>query len=59
MALQTLCDNCESSWAVDQLVYVELVKKNLCPVCINQLVDLCALELTESRLQGIMEELEE
>ena len=40
MALTTLCDNCEHDWLVDQLVFVDVVNQNLCPVCINHLIDL-------------------
>lgn len=48
MALTTLCDNCEHDWIVDQLVFIDVVNKNLCPVCINQLVDLLVGACTES-----------
>ena len=44
MALVTLCDNCEADYLIDSLVYIELVKKNLCPCCVNDLMDRFAAE---------------
>jgi len=59
MALVTICDNCYAEWLVDQFVYVEAVEKNLCPVCINQLVDLCYSRLSNKVIRKVEEELEE
>jgi hypothetical protein len=59
MSLVTICDNCYANWQVDQLVYVEAVEKNCCPVCVNQLVDLCFSRLTNAVIRQIKEELED
>ena len=59
MALQTICDNCEHDWLVDNMVFVEVVKKNLCPVCINQLVDLLVCRLSEREIREVKQELED
>ena len=53
MALQTICDSCESLWLVDQLVFVEALENNLCPVCINNLVDLLVSECSEATWQAV------
>jgi hypothetical protein len=59
MALITLCDTCHCNWLVDQLVYVTAVEKNLCPVCINQLVDLCFCRLVNQEIPLIKQDLED
>ena len=58
MALVTLCDNCENDWLVDQLVFVEAVDKNLCPVCINNLVEMLWSEFTGLQQKVIIDMLE-
>ena len=59
MALVSLCDNCEADYLVDSLVYVELVKKNLCACCINDLLDRFAMEGCEGHCQGIIQKWED
>jgi len=60
MALVTICDNCQDDeWLVDSLVYIEAVEKNCCPVCVNQLVDLCFSRLNNAVIRQIKEELED
>jgi hypothetical protein len=59
MALTTMCDNCQDEWLIDQLVYVTAVEKNLCPVCINQLVDICFFRLPEYTIRLVKEEFED
>lgn len=59
MALQTICDNCENLWLVDNLLYVTALNKNLCPVCLNQLVDLLILQISEKQWHSVKRELEE
>ena len=59
MALVSICDNCQEEWVVDSLVHVQGVDKSLCPVCVNQLVDLCFSHLTNQKIRIIQEELEE
>jgi len=59
MSLVSICDNCYANWTVDQLIYVEAVEKNCCPVCVNQLVDLCFSRLSGSSIQVIKYKLEE
>jgi len=55
MALVTLCDNCEADYLVDSLVYIELVKKNLCACCINDLLDRFAMESPhQGHCQGVI-----
>ena len=58
MALVTICDNCHNDWLVDQLVYVDAIEKNCCPVCVNQLVDLCFSRLTHAVICQIEERLQ-
>ena len=58
MALVTLCDNCEHDWLVDQLVFVDAVDKNLCPVCINHLIEILWSEFTGLQRQSILTMLE-
>lgn len=55
MTLQTTCENCGSNWNVDQMVFCDLVGINLCPVCINNLIDALAQELYVPHLKGILE----
>jgi len=59
MSLVTICDNCYTNWTVDKLVYVEAVEKNCCPVCVNQLVDLCFSRLCDFSIREIKYKLEE
>lgn len=59
MALVTICDNCNDDWRVDSLAFVEAVDKNLCPVCVNQLVDLCFSRLSNAVIRQVKEELED
>lgn len=59
MALVTLCDNCEADYLVDSLVYVELVKKNLCACCVNDLLDRLAMECNEGHFQHIIQKWED
>jgi len=53
VALTTLCDNCENDWLVDQLVFVDAVNQNLCPVCINKLVDILSSNFTGTQLKAM------
>lgn len=59
MALVSPCDNCQDEWVVDALTYVEAVEKVLCPVCVNQLVDLCWSRLNNATIHQIKVELED
>jgi hypothetical protein len=59
MGLQTICDNCENEWLVDNLVFIEFVDKNLCPVCLNQLVDLLVWRISEKELRKVKQDLED
>lgn len=53
MSLVSMCDQCENSWRIDSLTYVEAVQQNLCPVCINQLVDMLVGTCNESTWQSV------
>lgn len=53
MALVSRCDQCESSWRTDNLVYVDAVNRNLCSVCLNQLVDILVGTCNESTWQSV------
>ena len=59
MALQSVCDNCMDCWTVDALVHIEAINSLLCPVCINQLVDLCFSNLTNAKIEIIKQDLED
>lgn len=59
MSLVTMCDNCQDEWLVDSLAFVTAVEKNLCPVCVNQLVDLCFSRLSNAVIRQVKEELED
>lgn len=58
MALVTLCDNCESDWPVDNLVYVHAANKNLCPVCVNFLLDVVISKLSEVEIADALQDLD-
>lgn len=61
MTLQTTCENCDTNWNVDQMVFCDIANMNLCPVCINNLLDSLASELRgatwdgDKRIDGILE----
>jgi len=59
MSLVSICDNCYENWRVDSLVYVDAIGQNLCPVCVNQLVDLCFSQLTNAKIRIVKQEMEE
>ena len=54
MGLVTQCDNCEATYLVDSLVFIELVNKNLCPCCINDLGDRLVSQLSEREVRQII-----
>ena len=56
MTLQTTCENCGSNWNVDQMVFCDLVGINLCPVCINNLIDSLAAELSGKEIVSILQD---
>ena len=59
MGLVTECDNCEHSWLVDSLTYIDGMEQNLCPNCVNQLVDLCWSRLSDAEIRQIKIEIDD
>ena len=59
MALQTICDNCQTEWLVDSIILVDAVDENLCPNCVNQLVDLCWARFPNAIIGQIKQDLED
>lgn len=39
MAYQYECDDCGESCAIEDIMYIERYKQNLCSVCINEVIN--------------------